>query len=65
MVKGIVSESFDLYTARHVSYVRLRGCFGLLHVTVVYLYFLYIFVSAVVLQCVWKALLATKMEWLK
>ena len=50
MIQGATLESFGFHIARHVSYVRLRGWFGLLHVAVFYPYFIHIFVTAVVLQ---------------
>ena len=49
MTQGIVSELFGSHTARYVSYVRLRGWFEPLHVSVVYSYFIHISVTAVVL----------------
>ena len=50
MVHGIVSEVFGSHTAHQVSYVRLRGWFGPVHVAVVYSYFIHVYITAVVLQ---------------
>ena len=41
MIQGIVSKSFGFHAARHVSYVRLRGWFGPLHMAMVYSYFVF------------------------
>ena len=49
MIQKIVSESSGFHTARHVSYVLLRGWFGLIHVVVGYYYFIRISVTSVVL----------------
>ena len=50
MIQGIVSELFGLLTARHVSCIRLRGWFGLLHGALGYPYFTHISSTAAVLK---------------